>query len=271
MGALPIRDMRATPHHTKQRTSPPTLRLRASRSVMSPWLVDRTATPRPPRTRGTSSPLRVHPQARLGHATQAGDHRAALGRVLHRDGQHLAGPVGGRRPRRSRRCSPPSGAAAASASFCLERRHAHLVVHRRVGVADAGEHVGDGIGHHRVGRLLTSSPWSRPGISPGVRQLAQAAPGTGRTCGTRTRGTAAAAGSACSARTLNFGLLAAACSASSQPCLVLVRPCDAWSAAPGFALVNGKPKASSRALPSALVRAVVTMVMSMPRVESTLS
>ena len=30
-------------------------RLRASRSVMSPWLVDRTATPRPPSTRGISS------------------------------------------------------------------------------------------------------------------------------------------------------------------------------------------------------------------------
>src|SRR5262249_17964368 len=35
--------------------------------------------------------------------------------------------------------------------------------------------------------------------------------------------------------------------------------------------LNGKPKASSRALPSALVRAVVTMVMSMPRGASTLS
>src|SRR5574338_1112482 len=35
--------------------------------------------------------------------------------------------------------------------------------------------------------------------------------------------------------------------------------------------LNGKPKASSRALPSALVRGVVTMVMSMPRVVSTLS
>src|SRR3954451_12170221 len=35
--------------------------------------------------------------------------------------------------------------------------------------------------------------------------------------------------------------------------------------------LNGKPKASSRALPSALVRAVVTIVMSIPRVESTWS
>src|SRR5437016_5522757 len=34
---------------------------------------------------------------------------------------------------------------------------------------------------------------------------------------------------------------------------------------------NGKPKASSRARPSASVRAVVTMVMSMPRVASILS
>src|SRR5947209_4263200 len=35
--------------------------------------------------------------------------------------------------------------------------------------------------------------------------------------------------------------------------------------------LNGKPKASSRARPSALVRAVVTIVMSMPRGASTLS
>ena len=36
-------------------------------------------------------------------------------------------------------------------------------------------------------------------------------------------------------------------------------------------LRKGKPKASSRARPSAFVRAVVTMVMSMPRVASTRS
>src|SRR4051794_11629864 len=41
------------PHHTKHRISPPTLRLRASRSVISPWLVETMATPSPPSTRGT--------------------------------------------------------------------------------------------------------------------------------------------------------------------------------------------------------------------------
>src|SRR5262245_16525286 len=45
------------PHQTKHRTSPPTRRLRASRSDRSPWLVDSTATPSPPRTRGTSLDL----------------------------------------------------------------------------------------------------------------------------------------------------------------------------------------------------------------------
>src|SRR5688500_14117760 len=37
----------------------------------------------------------------------------------------------------------------------LGGRHAHLVVHRHVGVAHAGEHVGDRISHHRA---LTTSP-----------------------------------------------------------------------------------------------------------------
>src|SRR5918994_1747225 len=47
----------ALPHQTKHRTSPPTRRLRASRSERRPWLVDRTAVPRPPSTRGTSVAL----------------------------------------------------------------------------------------------------------------------------------------------------------------------------------------------------------------------
>src|SRR6266508_4018724 len=42
-------------YQTWQRTSPPTLRSRASRSVMRPWLVDRMAMPMPPSTRGTLS------------------------------------------------------------------------------------------------------------------------------------------------------------------------------------------------------------------------
>src|SRR5215218_7658051 len=41
-------------YQTWHRTSPPTRRWRASRSVMSPWLVERMAMPMPPSTRGTS-------------------------------------------------------------------------------------------------------------------------------------------------------------------------------------------------------------------------
>src|SRR5262249_12193835 len=41
-------------YQTWQRTSPPTLRWRASRSVIRPWFVERMAIPMPPSTRGTS-------------------------------------------------------------------------------------------------------------------------------------------------------------------------------------------------------------------------
>src|SRR5581483_4976891 len=48
---------RFSSYQTWQRTSPPTRRSRASRSVSSPWLVERMATPMPPRTRPTLSAL----------------------------------------------------------------------------------------------------------------------------------------------------------------------------------------------------------------------
>src|SRR5215467_15500038 len=41
-------------YQTKARTSPPTLRLRACRSVSNPWDVEMIATPSPPSTRGRS-------------------------------------------------------------------------------------------------------------------------------------------------------------------------------------------------------------------------
>src|SRR6266550_1601385 len=47
----------AVTYQTWQRTSPPTRRSRASRSVRRPWLVERMSTPMPPRTRPTLSAI----------------------------------------------------------------------------------------------------------------------------------------------------------------------------------------------------------------------
>jgi hypothetical protein len=68
MGERPMRDIsltsfchaeaRAAGYQTWQSTSPPRCFLRASRSVTSPWLVESTATPMPPSTRGCRRPGR---------------------------------------------------------------------------------------------------------------------------------------------------------------------------------------------------------------------
>jgi len=57
IGNLPTRDIvpPSAPHQMKHSTSPPIPALRASRSVMTPRLVETIATPRPPRTRGRSA------------------------------------------------------------------------------------------------------------------------------------------------------------------------------------------------------------------------
>ena len=64
MGERPTRDIRpplgacrgcGASYQTWQSTSPPRWRWRASESVNSPWLVETTATPMPPSTRGIPS------------------------------------------------------------------------------------------------------------------------------------------------------------------------------------------------------------------------
>ncbi len=107
-------------YQTWHRTSPPTLRSRASRSVSRPWLVDRIAIPMPPSTRRHAVGLRVDAQARARHALQPGDRAAAIARVLHA-GSSGDGPGdrAGRRPR-SRRCSPRARGCSATASFSFD-------------------------------------------------------------------------------------------------------------------------------------------------------
>src|SRR3954453_520787 len=105
---------------------------------------------------GQAVGLGVHPQAGLGHALDPGDGPGAVLRVLHADGEGLAGPV-----------ISVGHVEALDVALALEDGgerllqlrggHAHLVVHRHVAVADAGEHVGDRVGHRH--RRITSSPW----------------------------------------------------------------------------------------------------------------
>src|SRR5690606_12670163 len=128
--------------------------------------------------------LRVDAQAGLGHALEARDGARAVGAVLHADAQGLAGladvllhvvPL-----------DVPLGREDARQGLLqLARGHAHLVVHRHVGVADPGEHVGDGVGHgHGASTPFTSSPWSRRAARLRARARAGRC-GTARTCGTR--------------------------------------------------------------------------------------
>src|SRR5690606_20749353 len=132
----------------------------------------------------------------------------------------------------------------------------HLVVHRRVGVADAGEHVCDGVGHCHV-RPPSPARLGDTGDLPRVDHVSQADPAELELAVHRVRTTALLAPGV--GPHLELGLLVGLVDQS------LLGHCYCPSR------LNGKPKASSRALPSALVRAVVTMVMSMPRVWSTLS
>src|SRR5690606_6693882 len=127
--------------------------------------------------------LAVDAKSRLGDTTDAGDHPASLLGVLHVDVQELA------RTRRVVGHGEPDDVAllleqAGEGLLQLGGRHPDVVVHRDVRVADAGQHVGDGVGHgHVVLPPLTSWPWSRPGSLPRVRALAGTR-GRGRTCGT---------------------------------------------------------------------------------------
>ena len=137
---------------------------RASRSDMSPLLVETTATPRPPCT-GDLIALTVDAQARLGDPLQTGDDTSPLGAVLHLDGQGLARlvTVVGLGERGDVALALED---LGEGHLLLRRRHGDLVVHRHVGVADAGEHVGNRIGHRHC-----SAPPSPTGLLD-ARQLA---------------------------------------------------------------------------------------------------
>ena len=151
--------------------------------------------------------------------------------------------------------------AGSSASDSLSFEHGIFTVScmRRVGVADAGQHVGDRVGHrHRRRLLLTSSPWSRRGSRRRAPARAGRS-GTGRTCGNTDLGPAAPAAARVGPH-LELRLA-----------LLLFDQCLLGHGATAVLLSEREAEGVEQARPSASVRAVVTMVMSMPRVVSILS
>src|SRR5690606_22732711 len=160
--------------------------------------------------------LRVHPQPRPGHPSQAGQaafpvlavlelHRQGtadrpLGRLLHRPGGDV--PLGLEHLGHVR--------------LQLRVRHRHLIVVRLVPVAQTGQHVCDRVGHghqssaflapvpgwawseESAGYPVTKKPWTRRAVRRGAPWCG-CTPGTGRTCGRppwggRTAGTACTPG-----------------------------------------------------------------------------
>ena len=85
-GLLPTR---LIPHQASQRTSPPTLRDRASRSVSNPWEVETMATPIPPCYTSHVARTAVHPVARLGNASDALEHSRTIVAVAETNGQRF--------------------------------------------------------------------------------------------------------------------------------------------------------------------------------------
>src|SRR5690606_12996691 len=173
MGALPMRDMLATP------PSPDVAEDLAADATLARLTVgheplagghdcDTEAAEHP----GDAIGLGVDTKTRLRDALDPGDHALALGRVLHVDSEGLAGLA-----------LALDHAVAGDEAFLvkhlregflqLRRRHRDVVVHRDVGVADAREHVGDGIGHrHGAPTSPTNWPSSRRAARPRARARA---------------------------------------------------------------------------------------------------
>src|SRR5258706_9904002 len=185
MGERPIRDI-SSPHVAEDLAALATL---ARLSVGHEALVGgQDSDTEAAQHAGQTVGLGVDAEPGLRHPAQAGDRAVALGRVLHRDLEEPA--------RTSRVVAHGEALDIALALkdgrerlLQLRGRHAHLVVHRHVGVAEAGEHVGDRVGHrHRRTSPLTSSPSSR-------RAPRRRAPSRGGRCGrARTGGTPRKAG-----------------------------------------------------------------------------
>jgi hypothetical protein len=113
----------------------------------------------------------VHAEAGLGHPTETGDGPGPFGRVLHGDGEGAARAVavGGHLVVLDVALLLQD---AREGLLLLGGRHEHLVVHRRVGVADTGEHVGDGVGHGHV-RPPSPARLGHAGDLPGMDHVSQ--------------------------------------------------------------------------------------------------
>ena len=174
--------------------------MRASRSVISPL---RGARRSPCRGRcapaGISRHFDVAPEAGRRDAPQLADHRLLVV-VLQVQPQHAVRAVIEELVVRDVVVLPQDPG---DFDLQLRHRHVHAPVPRRAGVADARQHIGDGISHTHSFVPLTSWPCARPGFLPSAPAHGSRY-GRGRTSA-EPRGTGRSAGSGRTVRTLNFG------------------------------------------------------------------
>ena len=160
-------------YQTSQSTSPPSLRCRASRSLITPRLVLMIEMPRPPRT-GLSSVARLYTRRPgLLIAADAADHALAVGAVLQVEREL-------RRRARLHFLPVPDVAFALEhfrqAALDLGERHVHVRPFDAHRIADAGQHVGDRVGHHGGWVLPLPTRLAHTRNQSLVRQLAETDP-----------------------------------------------------------------------------------------------
>ena len=165
IGCLPMRDIgdSATRPGRGPRRRPCARALRGRSGVPGSWTRSRCPC-RPARGaphRPSSRPAGPGRDTRF----KPGD-RAARGRCVYfiLIVSAATGTVGSVARPRSRRCSPRCSRMRGDRFLELRRRHHDVVVERDVGVPEAGEHVGDRVGHrHRAATPLTTTTSSRRG------------------------------------------------------------------------------------------------------------
>src|SRR5919198_2766761 len=185
IGLFPIRLISSLPDETDDFAADSALGRRAARDEAARRRQDRR--PHPAEHARQAILARVDPATGLRDPPEPGDHALAIAPELELDDQGIEALA-------LLDAEVPDVALlledAGDLLLQARGRHLDVIVHRLVGVADAGEHVGDWIGQHRITSSISSCRGSRPGArAPAGRS------GRGRTCGRRRAG----ARSGCSA------------------------------------------------------------------------
>src|SRR4051794_32265668 len=120
----------------------------------------------------------VFAQTGTRRALDAADHALAIGRVLQADTQQVAGLVATRHHVEARDVALLLEDSRYG-FLQLRGRHRNLVVERDVRVPQAGQHVGNRVGHRHAAALLTTRPSRRPALRR-REPCCAGTPGTGR-------------------------------------------------------------------------------------------